>query len=299
MPFWCDKSIKGSLEIINGINNTLEIHDNSNIYTITLSSNVYSTNYSQHSSNLIEEINNQLQTISAPIKAKLGATFGSTPYPEDYKPLATDILDSWDVFGGTDWSIVDGKLNLLVNEMMDKIVYDPTKYTAKNYKIGGKFIATTTVVEDDDIFGIIVRYKDSKNYYRIGYEGGGQDFGDSKIRIDKIVNGNTTIIGTSTGINPWINGNEYKLDVEVIDNTINVYLNDTLVSSAIDTTFEYGSYGFFGYSQTFSLSDIEINQLGTNDEFKDIRRNVLVLEHTESDNNVTSISGNASIFFKL
>lgn len=299
MTFWCDKSIKGSLEVINGINDVLEIHDNSNMYSITIPPNIYSTNYIQHTSNLVDEINNQLQINSIPIKAKLGATYGTIPYPENYKPSPTDILTSWNIFGGSDWDIIDNKLNLLINEASDKVIYDPTKYTFKNYKIGGKFIPTTTVIEDDDVFGVIVRYKDPSNYYRIGYEGGGQDYGDSKIRIDKVVNGVSSIIGTSTGIPAWINGNEYKLDVEVKDNIINVYLNDSLVSTSTDSTFEYGSYGFFGYSQTFSIYDINIEQISTVDEYEDIRRNVLVLQHDEPDNEINELTGNASRFFKI
>lgn len=299
MSFWCDKSIKGALEIISGVNDTLEIHDDSNVYTITLTPNVYSTKYIQHTSNLIDEINNQLQINSAPIKAQLGATYGTTPYPEDYKPSSTDVLNSWDIFGGSDWNIVDNKLNLLVNESIDKIIYDPTKYTAKDYRVGGKFIPTTTVIDDNDVFGIIVRYKDKNNYYRIGYEGGGQDYGNSKIRIDKVIDGSLTVIGTSVSIDPWTNGNEYKLDVEVIDDTIKVYLNDNLVSTATDNTIKYGSYGFFGYSQTFSLYDINIVQIGGIDEYKDIRRNVLVLQHNDSSKEINDLTGNTSQFFRI
>lgn len=296
MGYWCDKSIKGLVGIASGINDTLEINetDNTTTHSITIPSGKYETNHIRHTSSLIDEINNQLASNSIPFVASNGGTYGMLP---DYTPdTSTEtIFEQWKSYSNDNWTTVDNKLKSIANEGKDIIIFEPYRFGCRDLELGANFMAD----EDDDIFGIVFRYNDENNYYKVGYEGGGMAYGSTKIILFKVVNGVETVVKASDISDAWVLNTTYNLKVVVEEDNIKVYLDNVLVIETTDYTFRYGTYGFFGYSQSFYLSDITINDKELSGQGTDVRRNVLVLSPTESGHEVLSLSGNAKPIFEL
>lgn len=153
-------------------------------------------------------------------------TYFIFPYEEtkDYTVenyTANQIISDWSFIGNTgDWSNNNGKLKLTVNSNSRKIIFNNSDTQLNNYKINGLF---TPIGNDDDIFGMVVRYTDENNYYFIGYESGGFNWSPNHLKVFKVKNGISTEIGNSNGkVSGWSSGIEYKISVEVDNDIIKV-----------------------------------------------------------------------------
>lgn len=296
MNYWCDKSIKGLVGIVKDINDILTITETDSVTThnITIPSGLYNTSYIQHTSSLIDELNKQLDNGLIPFKAINGATFGKLPdFTVDNSP--STILANWSKYGKDKWTVIDDKLKSLVNDATDNIIFEPYRFGCRNLELSADFMAD----EDDDIFGIIFRYKDNLNYYKLGYEGGGMSYGSTKIILFKVVNGVESVVKASNVSDVWQLNTTYNLKVVVNEDNIKVYLNNGLVIDTTDYTFRYGTYGFFGYSQIFYLSNINIVDGELIAQATDPRRNTLVLVPKSDGHEVQALSGSAKPIFEL
>src|SRR5690606_35229394 len=126
------------------------------------------------------------------------------------------------------------KLKLTVNQNSPRIIYHPYDFYDSNYKVS----ATFNMKEDDDVFGIILRYKDNLNYYYVGYNsalrGGGVNWGEDKIRLIKVVDGVSTTIAQSKEVVGWELNTDYRFEAEVVGDKFHVYLDEELVLTATD-----------------------------------------------------------------
>jgi len=115
--------------------------------------------------------------------------------------------------------------------------------------------ATKVGGPDDNAFGVICRYQDSNNFYKLyitsdGYAG-----------IIKEANGNPTVISSADGklqpvkgINQGALTNHIRADC--IGDTLNLYANTTQVATATDSSFQGGDVGLVAATYDTGGTDI-------------------------------------------
>ncbi|MHC4414872.1 MAG: right-handed parallel beta-helix repeat-containing protein [Planctomycetota bacterium] len=98
---------------------------------------------------------------------------------------------------------------------------------------------------DDDIAGIVFRFVDSNNYYRVRH-----GFGDSKyinwdITLEKVVGGSATDLAPQVDNSGQVNSETifYELKVVLAGTSIKVYVDDVLKFDVSDSTFSMGTGG--------------------------------------------------------
>ncbi|WP_076145976.1 phage tail spike protein [Paenibacillus odorifer] len=169
---------------------------------------------------------------------------------------SSEMKQLW-THNASDWSETNGALSLIVNSNDRTLITNPFALSSKNYKLSGSLKA----IGDDDVMGIVVRYQDENNYYFIGWESGlingGLGWGSEHLRIYKVKNGVVTLIAKTSVISGWSINVSYTMTVEVYNENIKVWIDNRLVINAKDSTFETGSYGFFGQSQQFGISNVK------------------------------------------
>lgn len=69
---WGNKPINGEVEIITGVNDKLVINSDGNSYEVTLPPNMYTTEYTTNTSELIDELKKQISDNLLPINVFLG-----------------------------------------------------------------------------------------------------------------------------------------------------------------------------------------------------------------------------------
>jgi hypothetical protein len=87
-------------------------------------------------------------------------------------------------------------------------------------------------------FGVILRYKDSKNYYQIYRQTGGS----SRLLVSKFVNGVETILGTMSVANP-AKGVAFHIKGQVAGATLTLDFNGVRRVTTYDSTFSTGKVG--------------------------------------------------------
>jgi len=87
-------------------------------------------------------------------------------------------------------------------------------------------------------FGVILRYKDSKNYYQIYRQTGGS----SRLLISKFVNGVETILGTASVANP-VKGVAFHIKGQVAGSTLTLDFDGVRKVTTYDSTFSAGMVG--------------------------------------------------------
>jgi phage minor structural protein len=182
---------------------------------------------------------------------------------------SSDILNFWTYKAG-DWIDSLGKIKLIATNQNQSIIINPSAMSAKNYKITATFRASN----DDNVFGVIVRYQDQNNYYYVGYNSGkingGLGWSPNNLRIYKVINGVHTLLAQTDKIDGWSQNNDYNITVEVNNDLIKVLIENRLVLYTKDNSFPYGAYGFFGQNQQFTVSNVKVQ----NKEY-------IVLEHSD------------------
>src|SRR6185369_10795367 len=102
-------------------------------------------------------------------------------------------------------------------------------------------------------FGVILRYQDPQNYYRIYRATGGA----SVLRISKIVGGVETVLATASLANPTKNV-FFRLEGRVIGNTLTLALDGVNKATAADSAFSAGAVGILiqaGGTTSFHRAD--------------------------------------------
>lgn len=110
---------------------------------------------------------------------------------------------------------------------------------------------------DNDGIGLIARYQDSRNYYRILLMNDANNAGSVQSpiqRIQRIVNGEPTTLHQNVVESAYPSG-YFSLTLDVRADTIRAYLNGELIGKVIDTTFTSGKIGLLSYANAGSMYD--------------------------------------------
>ena len=116
---------------------------------------------------------------------------------------------------------------------------------------------------DNDGIGLIFRYQDESNYYRIllmndpawsGRDSSGTQVNTPLQRIQKFINGEPFILAENLVSQAFPRGN-FALTAEVRGNTIRAYLNGNLILSAVDNEYSAGRIGLLSYANTGAYYD--------------------------------------------
>lgn len=195
------------------------------------------------------------------------------PYTERYvyknHPInADEVLSKWNYEAGiwvkevktvkvngvdTSYTFVKETTNSTVN----KIISNPSSLNLETYKVNGTFYMSNG---DDDNIGIVFRYKDDKNYYYFGYDGGGYWGSSFPVRFYKVVNGVHTLLA-QTSYAKWLSNKLYSITVEVVGDTFKATIDGTFVLTVKDSTHKNGAYGFYSLSQEFGVTNISVDLL--------------------------------------
>ena len=116
---------------------------------------------------------------------------------------------------------------------------------------------------DNDGVGLIFRYQDAKNYYRVllmndpswsGRDSSGTPVNTPLQRIQKFVDGEPYILAENLVSRAYPSG-FFALTADVRGDTINAYLNGNLILSGRDQQYEAGSIGLLSYANTGAYYD--------------------------------------------
>lgn len=164
--------------------------------------------------------------------------------------------------GPSNWQVLNGELWQLSNIWS----YDPpaefiyhmgTHATAgdpnwKDYTLNAILRST-----DNDGIGLIARYQDSRNYYRILLMNDANNSGSVRSpiqRIQRIVNGEPTTLHQQLVETAYPSG-YFSLTLDVRSDTIRAYINGSLIGEVRDTMFSTGKIGLLSYANAGSMYD--------------------------------------------
>lgn len=164
--------------------------------------------------------------------------------------------------GPSQWQVINGMLHQSSNIWS----YDPPAEFI--YHLGSKVITGSSdwtdyslnaIVRstDNDGIGLIVRYVDDKNYYRILLmnDAGNAGSANSAIqRIQKFENGELRTLVNKKVDMAYPSG-YFSLTADVRGDTIKAYLNEKLWGIATDSTFKKGSVGLMVYANSGAYFD--------------------------------------------
>ena len=158
-------------------------------------------------------------------------------------PTFTDIFDRPDSpVLGNGWSVISGSLMLQSGEARNQagstfsLAVQPGSIGATQ-TVATSFASTNN--NDGPRFGVVVRYRDSSNYYMCYRQVGGS----SVLRIAKMQNGVETVL-KSVGIgNPTLKVLS-KISCQASGSTLTLFIDGVMKVSMSDGTFGTGSAGF-------------------------------------------------------
>jgi len=108
---------------------------------------------------------------------------------------------------------------------------------------------------DNDSIGVMFRYVDNRNYYRFSW-----DQQRSFRRLEKLQNGVRTVLDQDAV--PYVSRQTYQLEIVAQGTTLEVWIDGTLVFSAIDSSFESGTIALYSwYNQGSVFDDILVEDL--------------------------------------
>ena len=143
---------------------------------------------------------------------------------------------------GNGWIKVSG--NFLISNMKLNNFGFGTHITIQDNFAGSNSTASAEFTSTDNnhgpIFGLILRYQDSNNYYFIYRTVGGS----SRVKISKIVNGAETVLMTQAIKNPTTNI-PFTMQATAFGNRLSVYINGILYASVDDAQYIGGKDGIY------------------------------------------------------
>jgi hypothetical protein len=182
-----------------------------------------------------------------------------TPTPTPTPGSGSSFADAFDRPDSTDlgngWVEVAGDLQIQSQELKntaitgDHIAVYPG-ISAADQSVAADFASAGNLAPR---FGVILRYQDPQNYYRIYRMTGGT----SVLRISKIVGGVETVLASTSMPNPTKNV-FFRLEGRAAGQTITLSLDGTLRATATDSTFASGVPGILiqnGSATSFHRAD--------------------------------------------
>jgi len=108
-------------------------------------------------------------------------------------------------------------------------------------------LSANVVSTDDDYIGVLFRYQDPENYYRLSLSSQ-----VSKIRLEKCVDGTLQDMGYLDEMWPEC---RFNISVDVRGDSIKVYLDQQAYFAITDTSFSHGKVGLVSYHNDASFFD--------------------------------------------
>ena len=195
-------------------------------------------------------------------------------------PFSDDFDDGdfagWTVFddrepqsGPSNWIIEQGALKQTSNIWAFGPVELETRYHLGTHVSSGdknwadySFNAHVRSTDNDGV-GLLFRYNDENNYYRIllmndpawsGNDINGTPVNTPLQRIQKFVGGEPVILAENL-VNQAFPSGYFSLTADVREDTIRAYLNGELILTAVDNTFPRGKVGMLSYANTGAYYD--------------------------------------------
>jgi hypothetical protein len=168
-----------------------------------------------------------------------------TPTPTPTPGSATSFADAFDRPDSTDlgngWVEVAGDLQIQSQELKNTASTGDHIAVYPGISTADETVAADFASVDNNLgprFGVILRYQDPQNYYRIYRMTGGA----SLLRISKIVGGVETVLASASLPNPTKN-DFFRLEGHAAGQTITLSLDGTVRATATDSTFASGATG--------------------------------------------------------
>ena len=167
----------------------------------------------------------------------------------------SDVNSGWDrstnEYGSTDYATGGYRINVIQTDAF--FFANPYKTFQNDVRI--EVDATKIGGPDDNAFGVQCRYQDVDNYYFFyissdGYAGIGIDNAGTKT----IISSSDGNLVSDSSINQGSATNHIRADC--IGSTLTLYVNDTQVATATDSTFTGGDVGLI--AKTFSVAGTDI-----------------------------------------
>jgi len=171
--------------------------------------------------------------------------------------------------GPSEWVVENGVLVQKSNIWSYGLVDLETKYHLGTHITAGNpawqdysFNALARSADNDGI-GIIFRYQDARNYYRLllmndpawsGRDSAGTPFNTPLQRLQKFVDGEPYILAENKVSQAYPSG-YFSLTADVRGDTIVAYINGVRILSAIDTTYAAGKIGMLSYANSGAYYD--------------------------------------------
>lgn len=180
-----------------------------------------------------------------------GSTSGNILYQDNFRDSNSGWDQTTNTDGTTDYQNGGYRINVITPNV--SLWANPSKNFQSDVSI--EVDAAKTAGPDDNAFGVICRYQDTKNYYKFyitsdGYAG-----------ISKEENGNSTVISSPdgkiqpvAGINQGVATNHIRADC--VGSTLTLYANGTQIATATDTSFTGGDVGLIARTYDTVGTDI-------------------------------------------
>ncbi len=152
-------------------------------------------------------------------------------------------LNNFTVVSGT-WSASNGNLFGSATAVASIIAGNPawTDYA----------VIINSQITSGNQLAIIMRFKDSNNYYIFGLGG----YGTYLYCIQKLVNGAVTLLATSGSISSVKPNVNYTIEAVVQGTTLTLIVNGTQVLQCTDSSFASGTLGIFAYASAVQIFNI-------------------------------------------
>lgn len=175
-------------------------------------------------------------------------------------------------------------------------------YIYPNNKTWTDFNFTTLIRStDNDGTGVMFRFVNNSNYYRVRFEG----TSDYR-RLERVQAGAVTVLDSDSLVDGGLTEDQwFTLSVVVVGNSITVYLNGTNILSSSDSTFSEGNIALYSWGQDSGsfgadFESVRVTDLRSNGNFTAYKVNVS--ESIYSIENVTwnsygtdSVSNNITV----
>ena len=197
----------------------------------------------------------------------------SLPFTDDFND---GDFNGWEViddvepqFGPSEWVVEGGTLVQKSNIWSYAPVELETKYhlgthVATGDKNWGDYSMNAIVRSaDNDGVGLIFRYQDERNYYRVllmndpawsGLDSSGVAVNTPLQRLQKFVDGEPIILAENKVSQAYPSG-FFALTADVRADTLRVYLNGVLILTGYDSTYGAGRIGLLSYANTGAYYD--------------------------------------------
>jgi hypothetical protein len=198
-------------------------------------------------------------------------TTGVTPTVEMRPGIGDVILDDpfsettlWTTGTNNTGSIAYGnnELSLAVSQAKGSLVSLRNAPVLSNFSL--EITANPSLCRDADVYGLLLRYVDQKNYYRFMVACNGQ------LRLERVQNSKVVILQdwTASGQVPPGSPLVIRLAVWAVNNEFRFFINDYYQFTARDQVFPSGKLGLFARSAgdtplTVNFSNLVVNEVKT------------------------------------